>query len=116
MALVIGIQGNVGILSVIITKRKGNLIVINMHVVKQAVKTQQIYYQVTVMNIIALMVLVLLLDIQQQTAHIVKDIILKHTKSSHIRQNTDLLVKWYYQIQGGHFYVQKENQIEAHGF
>ena len=23
----------------------------------------------------------------------------------HNRQNTDLLVKWYYQIQGGHFYV-----------
>ena len=23
----------------------------------------------------------------------------------HTRQNTNLLVKWYYQIQGGHFYV-----------
>ena len=38
------------------------------------------------------------------------------TDNPHIRQNTDLLVKWYYQIQGGHFYVQQENQIEAHGF
>lgn len=37
-------------------------------------------------------------------------------KNPHIRQNLSLLVKWYYQIQGGHFYVQQENQTEAHGF
>ena len=35
---------------------------------------------------------------------------------SHIRQNTDLLVKWYYQIQGGHFYVQQKTKLKLTDF
>ena len=34
----------------------------------------------------------------------------------HIRQNTDLLVKWYYQIQGGRFMFNKKTKLKLTDF
>ena len=79
--------------SAMVTKQRVNLIVINMHVEKLAVTIQLIYYLVIATNTIALMVLVPLLDIKRLAVHIVKDIILRHTKIKIVNLKYDLIAE-----------------------